>query len=159
MHLRLAADLVLRSSLALGVSVGVAQVLVDEGVFLHAEASPRVASAEFGVWTGCNDFLATEHVPLAVGQSFGWHIDVPDGRPVVWHEELVLPEAPASWSGAHFVEISDDGRVATTAGVDVPWEGSIEHAWSITEGDPAGEYELRLWIDGRLHERFFFQVE
>ena len=159
MHLRLAADLLLRSALALGVSVGVAGALVDGGVFLRVEPSARVASATFGTWTECGHLVATDHIPLTVGASFGWHIDVPDGRPVVWHEELILPAAPAEWSGAQFVDISEDGRVATTAGVDVPFEGSIEHAWSITEGDPAGDYELRLWVDGQLQDRFFFHVD
>jgi hypothetical protein len=146
MHLRLAADLVFRSLLALSVSVRV-------------EPSARVASSTFGTWAPCGGFVATDRIPLSPGQGFGWHIDVPDGRPVVWHEELILPAAPAIWSGAYFVDISDDGRVATTAGVDVPFEGSIEHGWSITEGDPSGEYELRLWIDGQLQDRFFFTVE
>lgn len=159
MHLRLAADLLLRSALALGVSVGVASALVDGGVFLHVEPSARIAATTFGAWTECGALLATDHVPLVVGQAFGWRIEVPDGRPVVWHEELILPEAPAEWSGAQFVDISDDGRVATTAGVDIPFEGAIEHTWSITEGDPAGDYELRLWVDGQLQDRFFFHVE
>jgi hypothetical protein len=159
MHLRLAADILLRSALALGVSFGVASALVDGGVFLHVEPSARVASSTFGLWTACGDLIATEHVPLSPGQEFGWQIDVPDGRPVVWHEELILPAAPAEWSGAQFVDISEDGRVATTAGVDVPFEGSIEHTWSITEGDPAGDYELRLWVDGQLQARDFFRVE
>jgi hypothetical protein len=159
MHLRLAADLLTRSLLALTVSLGVASILVDEGTFLHVEPSARVASSSFGAWTPCGQFVATDRVPLVAGQGFGWHLDVPDGQPVVWHEQLILPAAPAEWSGAQFVDISDDGRVATTAGVDVPYEGGLEHGWSITEGDPAGDYELRLWVDGRLHERFFFRVE
>jgi hypothetical protein len=159
MYLRIAADLTARSLLALTVSVGVAGVLVDGDFFLREQPSARVTGTEFGSWTPCGTFVAADRVPLAVGETFGWQIEVPDGRPVVWREELVLPAPPSQWSGAHFIDISDDGRVATTAGVDVPWDGVIEHAWSITEGDPPGEYELRLWIDGRLHERFTFVVE
>jgi hypothetical protein len=159
MHLRLAADLVVRSALAFSLSVGLAAVFVDEGMFLHVQPSARVAATSFGVWTECGHLVVTDRVPLSVGQSFGWQIDIPDGQPVVWREELILPVAPSTWSGAHFVDVSDDGRVATTAGVDEPWEGVLEHGWQITEGDPAGDYELRLWIDGRLHEQFFFRVE
>jgi hypothetical protein len=159
MHLRLAADLLLRSALALGVSIGVASVLVDSGAFVHVAPSARVASATFGTWTDCGALVATDHIPAVAGQSFGWRIHVPDGRPVVWHEQLILPAAPAEWSGARFVDISDDGRVATTASVDVPFDGVIEQGWTITEGDPVGDYELRLWVDGQLHERFFFRVE
>jgi hypothetical protein len=159
MYLRLAADLTARSLLALTVSLGVASALVDGEVFLRTEPSVRVSSAAFGSWTPCGAFLPADRVELVPGATFGWHVEIPDGRPVVWREELVLPAAPAQWSGAHFIDISDDGRVATTAGVDVPWGGVIEHTWSITDGDPPGEYELRLWIDGRLHERFRFVVE
>ena len=159
MYLRLAADLTLRSLLALSVSVGVASALVDSDVFLRTQPSARVAQSSFGSWTPCGAFDVTDHVKLSTGEAFGWRLEVPDGRPVVWREELILPSAPAEWSGAYLIDVSDDGRVATTAGVDVPWDGVIEHAWSITAGDPPGEYELRLWVDGRLHERFFFHVE
>jgi hypothetical protein len=158
-HLRLAADLLLRSVLVLSISLGVAALLDDQQGRPEPGLGARVTAAEFGTWTRCNDFVATADVPLVEGQTFGWRIAVPDGRPVSWQEELILPAAPAVWSGAHFVAVSDDGRIATTSGAALPWEGSIEHAWSITEGDPAGDYELRLWIDGRLHERFFFRVE
>lgn len=158
MHIRLASDLFFRSFLGFGVAVAVAAFLQNEGV-LFTHPSARVATTSFGIYDGCDDFVATDDVPLAVGQTFAWRVSVPDGQPVAWREELVLPSAPMTWSGAHFVDIRDDGRVAVTAGVDVPWEGAVEHAWSITEGDPAGDYELRLWIDGELHEVFDFHVE
>ena len=48
---------------------------------------------------------------------------------------------------------------AVTAGVDTPWNGELAHAWSITDGDPPGDYELRLWVDGRLHEIYRFHVQ
>ncbi len=159
MTLRLAADLTLRSLVALFVSLGVASTLVEQGTFLTPEPSVRVTSSSFGTWSLDDAFPSTDRIPLVAGGTFGWRVVVPDGRPVVWHEELILPEAPAQWSGGGFVDISDDGRIAWTAGVDAPWEGVLEHGWAITEGDPAGEYELRLWIDGRLHDRFFFRVE
>jgi hypothetical protein len=159
MFLRLAADLVLRCLLAVSVTAGVAVALLDEGVFLRTEPSARVTESTFGVFTECGALVASNRVPLVVGQTFGWRIEVPDGQSVVWQEQLILPEAPLSWSGSHFIDISDDGTTALTAGADVPFEGVLEHGFQITEGDPAGDYELRLWIDGRLHDRVVFHVE
>ncbi len=158
MHLRLACDLFLRSFLGFGVALAVATTLHDPRFELFAHPSDRVAVTEFGVVDDCDGFSATRVVPLEVGQTFGWRLQVPDGQPVAWREELILPEAPAQWSGAHFVDIREDGRVAVTAGIDVPYEGVMGHGWSITEGDPAGRYELRLWIDGVLHDSFAFDV-
>jgi len=159
MHLRLASDLFLRSLLGFSVALAVAGLLQDERFFLVEHPSARVAATQFGVYNDCEGFVQTTSVPLVVGETFSWRIAVPDGQPVAWREELVLPEAPLTWSGAHFVDIRDDGKVAVTAGIDVPWDGVIEHAWSITDGDPKGDYELRLWVDGALHEVFRFHVE
>lgn len=160
MHIRLATDLLLRSWLALGVAVFVAGAIHDSGFLLELEASPneRVAWTGFGV-ESCEGFVETSDVDLIAGETFSWRLLVPDGQPVAWREELVLPSAPAQWSGAHFIEIKDGGRTAVTAGVDLPYEGLIGHGWSITDGDPPGDYELRLWVDGQLHHVFHFNVE
>jgi hypothetical protein len=160
MHLRLAADLLFRSWFVLATSIMVAGALqgTDFIRLLEQHPSPRVASSEFGIHE-CGGFLPTTDVPLIPGETFGWRLTVPDGQPVAWREELVLPAAPAVWSGAGFIDIRDDGRTAVTAGVDVPWQGELSHAWVVTEGDPPGDYELRLWVDGRLHEIYRFRVQ
>ena len=159
MHTRLVADLLFRSLLGFGTAIAVSAALQGESIFLVEQSSPRVAATAFGIYDECEGFTTTTFVPLETGQTFSWRIAVPDGQPVAWREELILPEAPLQWSGAHFVDIRDDGRVAVTAGVDVPYEGVVEHAWAITPGDPAGPYELRLWIDGDLHQVFHFNVQ
>ncbi len=159
MHTRLASDLFLRSLLGFGVAIAVASVLQNERVFFVEQPSARVAATSFGMYDACDGYVPTTEVPLLVGQTFSWRIAVPDGQPVAWREELVLPEAPAQWSGANFIDIRDGGKVAVTAGIDLPYDGVIEHAWSITEGDPAGDYELRLWVDGELHQVFEFHVQ
>lgn len=160
MHLRLAADLLFRSWFALATAIVVAGSVHDSDFFrlLDQQPSPRVSASAFGVYD-CGGFVPTTEVDLIPGETFGWRLAVPDGQPVMWREELVLPSAPAQWSGANFVDIRDDGRTAVTAGVDTPWNGELAHAWSITDGDPPGEYELRLWIDGRLHEIYRFNVQ
>ncbi len=160
MHLRLAADLLLRSWFALASALLVAGALHDSDFFRLWDVQPseRVADTDFGVYD-CGGFTETTMVDLIPGETFGWRLSVPDNRPVMWREELVLPEAPAQWSGSNFVDIKDGGRTAVTAGVDIPYAGELAHAWSITDGDPPGDYELRLWVDGRLHEIFRFHVE
>ena len=159
MHTRLVADLLFRSLLGFGVAVVVSAALQGESVFLVEQPSARVAATAFGIYDDCAGFTTTTQVPLQPGQTFSWRLAVPDGQPVAWREELILPEAPLQWSGAHFVDIRDNGKVAVTAGVDLPYDGVVEHAWAITPGDPAGRYELRLWIDGDLHQVFRFDVQ
>ncbi len=159
MHLRLAADLLFRSWFVLASALVVASAVHDHDFvrLLNVQPSERVVQTNFGVYE-CGDFNVTDEVALIPGETFGWRLDVPDGRPVMWREELVLPSAPLQWSGANFVDIKDGGRTAVTAGIDMPFMGTLAHAWSITDGDPPGEYELRLWIDGSLHEVFHFHV-
>ncbi len=159
MHLRLAADLLFRSWFVLASSMMIAGALqtTDFIRLLDHHPSPRVTSSEFGVHE-CGGFSPTTEVQLIPGETFGWRLMVPDGQPVAWREELVLPERPAQWSGVGFIDIRDEGRTAVTAGVDVPWEGELSHAWVVTEGDPPGDYELRLWVDGRLHDVYRFRV-
>jgi len=159
MHIRLASDLFFRSFLGFGVAVAVASFLEGESVLLFEQPNERVAATAFGAYTDCGEFVPTTDIQLVVGETFAWRIAVPDGGPVAWREELILPNAPLQWSGAHFVDIRDDGRVAVTAGIDHPLGGVVEHAWSITEGDPAGDYQLRLWIDGDLHQVIDFHVQ
>jgi hypothetical protein len=160
MHLRLAADLMFRSWFALAIALGVANVLHDSDTFrlMDVQPSTRVVATEFGVFDECGLSAATR-VRWAVGESFGWSVLVPDGQPVAWREELVLPSAPQSWSGSNFVDIKDHGRTAVTAGVDIPFDSTLAHAWRLDAGDPPGDYELRLWIDGNLHQVFHFRVE
>lgn len=163
MYARLTADLLTRCILAVGVTLTVAGLIHqhtdDDSGFAQLNISDRVAQTEFGVY-GCHGFAHGDQVPLIHGQTFAWRVWVPDGGPVSWREELVLPSPPAEWSGANFIEFRDDGRTAVTAGFDEPLaDGIIEHAWSITDGDPPGDYELRLWIDGSLHQVFRFQVQ
>lgn len=160
MHLRLATDLLLRSWFALAVALGVASVVHESDAFRLFDVRPsaRVSSTTFGVYDECG-FAPTTTVAWAEGETFGWRVRVPDGQPVAWREELVLPSAPTSWSGAHFIDIKDAGRTAVTAGVDIPYDGELAHAWNLTAGDPPGDYELRLWIDGELHQVFTFHVE
>jgi len=160
MHLRLAADLLFRSWFVLASALVVASVVHDKDFIrlLDVQPSDRVAQTEFGVYD-CGGLTPTTEIALVPGETFGWRLDVPDGRAVMWREELVLPSAPAQWSGANFIDIKDNGRTAVTAGIDLPYRGALSHAWSITEGDPPGDYELRLWVDGQLHEIFRFHVE
>jgi hypothetical protein len=159
MHLRLAADLLFRSWFSLATALLVASVVHDSDVFrlMDIQPSERVTTTEFGVYD-CGGFVRTTEVDLMEGETFGWRLEVPDGQPVMWREELVLPSAPLRWSGANFVGIKDDGRTAVTAGVDLPFDGGLAHAWNITDGDPPGDYELRLWVDGQLHDIFRFTV-
>src|SRR5512139_990126 len=83
---------------------------------------------EFGIWIpddrGQLHFERTLEVPYVAEQAFGWRLeDVVPEAPVHWVERLELPRPPESWEGvleSANVEISEDGRTATTFGTSMP---------------------------------------
>jgi hypothetical protein len=119
-------------------------VLFAAGLYRSAElADAPIPTAIFGVDTQ-DGFLTTNVVPLVPGTSYGWVMPMEaDGEAVLWEEMLTLPAAPARWSNvAGF--ISDDRRTAYTRGLEMPFEGVVQHMWVVEAGDPPGEYQLLL---------------
>ena len=123
--------------------------------------------AQFGLFVpdaaGNTSFVETRSIPNTAGQSFGWIIEVGAvSDPIWWTEQLMLPEAPASWgeldSQAN-VSISRDRRTITTRDESEVIDGLIYNMWEVIEGDPSGQYSIRVTLsDGRSTE-FLFAVE
>ena len=123
--------------------------------------------AQFGLLvvdaTGNPSFVETRSIPNTVGQSYGWFIEVGAvSDPISWTEQLILPEAPASWGAAESqpnVSISRDRRTITIRDESEAMDGYIYKVWEISEGDPSGQYSMRVTLsDGRSAE-FLFVVE
>ena len=123
--------------------------------------------AQFGLLafdgTGNPSFTETRSIPNTVGQSYGWFIEVgAHSVPISWTEQLVLPEAPASWGAAESqpnASISRDRRTITIRDESKAIDGYIYKTWEVSEGDPSGQYSMRVTLsDGRAAE-FSFIVE
>jgi hypothetical protein len=157
MQARIVADIFCRAALCLGISFAYAAAVQ------RTEPDPQpalVESADFGLYTPCGHFVRTDHVPLVPGQSFAWRVQLSDPNAVVtWTEEIILPAAPELWRSSDPFELRDGGRIAVTERAEIAVDGVLEHGWTITEGDPAGEYEVRIRVNGEPVESFTFDVQ
>lgn len=123
---------------------------------------PRIDAALFGVEMPMGDeggafFVETDRVPLVTGATFGWRIKLNDDAPVVrLREELELPAPPRIWRHTEDTLITSNRTTAVTERVLHPSDGWIENAWSFTEGDPAGRYTMRVFLDDELVKEFRF---
>lgn len=155
----LSASLVAAFSWALVASVLGGPRCACESIY---DTHPRVEAALFGVEMPTNDegqlvFVETERVPLVTGATFGWRIKLRDDSQVVQlREELELPAAPHVWRHTEDTLITSDRTTAITERSLHPRDGWIENAWSFTDGDPAGRYKLRVYLDGQLVKEFSF---
>ncbi len=154
---RIAADLICRSLLCFGIAAVVAG-------FVRAPTPPRAScvqsdetAAVFGAFDDEGDLIPSDVIPLVPGQQFGWRVAVDDSFPHTWREVLITPAAPREWLGSDLI-ITDDGKVGVTERTEAATNGLLEHAWTITDGDPAGQHELQVYVDGHLVKTFQFIV-
>ena len=121
---------------------------------------------EFGTWTrddrGGMRFERTLEVPYVAEQAFGWRLrDAVPGEPVHWVERLELPRAPGSWEGvleSANVEISEDGRTATTFGTSMPGDEFVGNVWYMSPGDPMGDCRITVEFEDGRKATFRFRV-
>ena len=125
-----------------------------------------LVGAEFGLITqdsaGAVTIKAVDKIPLTPGQVYGWRLKFRTKRQSLsLREEVQMPVAPKSWSNsipdAEF-KVSPDGRTGITKADAVLVDGALMNAWAVAEGDPPGQYEIRLFIDGRLVRTFKFEA-
>jgi len=112
---------------------------------------------------GEDRFTASRELPAEEGRVFGWVLELETTRPAVrWQEHLRLPRAPADWGDAGEdpdVEVSRDGASAMAQGEDLVEGGKLSRFyWSLAAGDPAGDYELDVAVEGRPVGHFVFKV-
>ena len=123
----------------------------------------RVALLEQGMFDAEHgEFTITDKVPLTEGQAFGFRIYIRGGGgslPV--RVEQTLPGPPKTWGSEEAVKklkISEDGRTAV-ASEQVPTEQLLEPRWTVAEGDPAGDYEFKIFVRDELVKTFVFHVK
>ena len=123
----------------------------------------RVELVEQGMFDEVHqEFTLTDKVPLAAEQSYGVRLYVHGGGgslPV--RTELTLPSPPKTWGSEEEVKrlkISDDGRTASYADR-LPTDELVRESWTVAEGDPAGDYELKIFLRDELVKTFVFHVQ
>jgi hypothetical protein len=136
---------------------------------LPARVAPDVTvrSVQFGVLEtdrdGAEHFVATNEVPAEEGRVFGWVVAVETTRDTLhWQEHLQLPRPPADWgevANDPDVLISPDGKSVVAEGDDEVEDGELSRFyWTLAPGDPQGEYQLDVAVEGRPVAHFAFRV-
>lgn len=129
--------------------------LVAAGTAFAAPAVEIVA-AEFGLFEkGRGDetvFQPATLVPLAVGQRYGWIIEVrTKKRSLAVREEYVLPgkaDAVPDEPVAKNLHIPDLRRSQVSQRQLVPVDGQIVGEWSVGPEEPAGRRRLQVTVEG-----------
>ena len=109
--------------------------------------------------------LFTTVAPLVPGQCcFGWRIKVPADTGIIkFREEFTVPSEPEYWGGEdnHFATnvIINDRRTSITNRFAVPDKGWIENLWCFVEGDPEGNYSMRVYLNEIFVQQFDFQAK
>lgn len=110
-----------------------------------------------------DEFVATDEIPAVEGQAFGWIVEVSTSRRSLhWQEHLRMPEPPADWGDAASdpdIVISKDGKSVIAQGEDDVEDSELSRFyWSLATGDPAGEYQLDVAVEGHPVAHFRFHV-
>jgi len=135
-----------------------------------AGAAPtiEIVTAEFGLFeAGRGDeivFQPATVVPRAVGQRYGWIIELKTAqRSVAVGEAYVLPEKPTTSSAADArvaenLRIPDLRRHQVSQRQLVPVDGQIVGEWSVGPDEPAGKRRLQVTVEGLPAATFDFEV-
>jgi hypothetical protein len=126
-----------------------------------------VKRAQFGLLETTPDgeerFTPTTDVPAEDGQTFGWVLEIQTRRESLhWQEHLRLPRPPVDWGDAADdpdILISKDGKSVAAQGEDTVEDGELSRFyWSLAPGDPGGDYELDVAVEGKSVAHFRFRV-
>lgn len=128
-----------------------------------------ITSTNFGLVQPDNSIVAAARVPRRVGVSYGWSLYVyPAGDVTRIREVFVLAEGgkfgeigPPKSSELKVVErtISADGREKTEVfEVRSRRAFTIRQDYTVADDDPAGHYEIKLYVDETDVARFGFEI-
>jgi hypothetical protein len=116
--------------------------------------SPR--GSEIGIFTVTDGFVPRDEIPMYLDPTFGWRLqlDCKPGEPISVREEFRLP-GPGVWGAIPELEVRDNGRVAVSRSEAVcDNDGWIEKQWSVSPGDPPGEWVIRVTPEGYARTTF-----
>lgn len=134
---------------------------------LVSAAEVEILSAEFGLFQETKSgeilFQPSSVVPRAVGQRYGWIIELRTGkRSLAVREEYVLPsprqKAPVN-PVAKNLHIPDLRRSQVSQRQLAPVDGQIVGEWSVGPDEPAGKRRLQVVVEGEVAASFDFEVK
>ena len=126
-----------------------------------------IRRAQFGLLETTPDgeerFVPTSDVPAEDGQLFGWVLEIETRRESLhWQEHLRLPRPPVDWGDAADdpdILISQDGKSVVAQGEDAVEGGELSRFyWALAPGDPGGDYQLEVAVEGKAVATFRFHV-
>lgn len=134
-----------------------------------AVAAPdvEIVGAEFGLFEEGKDneivFQPSATVPRAVGQRYGWIIELrTQKRSLAVREEYLLPDSPDARAPdsqvAKNLHIPDLRRSQVSQRQLVPVAGQIVGEWSVGPDEPAGKRRLQVTVEGQTTS-FAFEVK
>ena len=96
-------------------------------------------------------FVPTNTIARKVGYGYGWRVKYHTKKRYVRTKEvLTLPSAPKTWGISAQTALSGDRRVATTKATARTQRGQwVYNTWWFTEGDPKGQYNISVSVDGK----------
>jgi len=160
-------------SLTATICLTFAVLLGSAGVNAHGNAAPlkieetkffvRLFAPSIGVSKVFHD-IGTTIVPLVPGSvCYGWRIKVSSSiKLVALREEFTLPAEPIWWSGENdeFTtnRVIDKRRTSVTNEFITPDEGWVENIWCVVEGDPEGNYFMKVYFNDQFIKKFEFEV-
>ena len=127
------------------------------------------ARARFGIINGI-DIVETRHIPYTVGAHYGFRVDYHDvGRLITLREEFHSP-APVHWrssspSPQRMSQTPDEKSMTREIqlGSHTPAPPDIHSLYvediQIAQGDPRGQYSVKLWLDGKPFKEFQYVLE
>lgn len=100
------------------------------------------------------DYQPAKKVPLKPGTNYGWITKAPLNTDISWREELTLPNSPGKWaneSESSDTLITQKTEQAQPSGIHPDRQyGLIGNFWTVAPDDPAGLYQYKIYIDGKL---------
>lgn len=136
---------------------------------LAGAADLEIVSAEFGLFEESRSsneilFQPSKVVPLAIGQRYGWIIEVRTlKRTLAVREEYVLPKAASDKEPdsavARNLHIPDLRRSQVSQRQLALVDGQIIGEWSIGPGEPPGKRRLQVIVEGQVAATFEYEVK
>jgi hypothetical protein len=138
----------------------------NEGPLLQVAPDLAIQNAHFGLFRtdrdGFYQFTDTRTVPNKEGQQYGWVLRLRTSRETVsFKEEYFLLEPADVFAGQ---EAGEAGLAATilpaTTNEDeqAPEGGLIASTWVVESGEPTGQRQIKIFLEGMLVETFTFYV-
>jgi hypothetical protein len=122
------------------------------------------AVAMFGRLDEAGRFMRVTDIKHVDGRNFGWRIRLPCTGPVEFTETMRLP-APGDWQSIFETRKSEpdhlrqttitaDGKQTITHAYAPCLDGWIEHMWSLSKGDPVGDWTIEVAIPSYATQTF-----